>query len=504
MSAAYQMGLRLSSQGRHAEAIAQFEQALAVSPNDTKVLFALGNTASQLGLGTVAEQFFRQVLALEPNRLEAIVNLANLLRQSAQHDAAIALLEPALAREPQSPELHLTLGSALREKGDLAQAHSHYQAALAARPDYVPALANLADMLCDLGDRAQARTLYDRAIKADPKNAQARLNRAVLHLLNGDLKDGWRDYAARVEVPGKVPVAGGEQRLAPWSGASLKRLRLLVRAEQGIGDQILFAGLIPELAARASAEGGSVILECEPRLVPLFARSFPQVSVCPAAIKTIGGRTIADYGWLKSAGGANAAVLMGSLPKILRTSLDAFPHPHRFLVPDAAEKARWRKVFESEGGRKIIGLSWRGGKVVGAGWLQYAPLQDWAQFLRGTEATFVCAQYGATDQEIADLQAMSGRKIIVPEGLDQKNELDRTCAMLAALDAVMSAPTAVSWLAAGAGVPTLKILYDSVWTAMGLSHEPFAPTCQCLVPQSLGDWADVFRQASESLSALPA
>jgi len=99
---------------------------------------------------------------------------------------------------------------------------------------------------------------------------------------------------------------------------------------------------------------------------------------------------------------------------------------------------------------------------------------------------------------------MSGRKIIVPEGLDQKNELDRTCAMLAALDAVMSAPTAVSWLAAGAGVPTLKILYDSVWTAMGLSHEPFAPTCQCLVPQSLGDWADVFRQASESLSALPA
>ena len=143
---------------------------------------------------------------------------------------------------------------------------------------------------------------------------------------------------------------------------------------------------------------------------------------------------MADYGWLKGAGGANAAVLMGSLPKILRTSLDAFPHPHRFLVPDAAEKARWRKVFESEGGRKIIGLSWRSGKVVGAGWLQYAPLQDWAQFLRGTEATFVCAQYGATDQEIADLQAMSGRKIIVPEGLDQKNELDRTCAMLAALE----------------------------------------------------------------------
>src|SRR6185503_13076711 len=104
MNAAYQSGLKLSSQGRHAEAIAQYEQALVVAPNDTKVLFALGNTASQLGLGPVAEQFYRQVLALEPGRLEAIVNLANLLRAAGQADAAIALLEPALAREPQSPE----------------------------------------------------------------------------------------------------------------------------------------------------------------------------------------------------------------------------------------------------------------------------------------------------------------------------------------------------------------------------------------------------------------
>ena len=69
-----------------------------------------------------------------------------------------------------------------------------------------------------------------------------------------------------------------EQRLAPWTGGSLKSKRLLVRAEQGVGDQIMFASLIPDLAARARAEGGSVILECEPRLVPLFARSFPGVA----------------------------------------------------------------------------------------------------------------------------------------------------------------------------------------------------------------------------------
>ena len=74
-----------------------------MQPDDTKVLFALGNTAQPLGLAAPAEQFFRRVLALEPGRLEALVNLANLLRAAGQFDAAIALLEPALAREPDSP-----------------------------------------------------------------------------------------------------------------------------------------------------------------------------------------------------------------------------------------------------------------------------------------------------------------------------------------------------------------------------------------------------------------
>jgi tetratricopeptide (TPR) repeat protein len=495
MSAAYAQGVKLSSQGRHAEAIAQFEQALSLEPEDAKVLFALGNTASQLGLAGPAEQFYRRVLAQDPCRTEAIVNLANLLRASDQFDAAIALLIPAVAREPRSPELQLTLGSAWREKGDSQRATAHYQAALVASPTYAPALANLADMLSDAGQREAARTLYDKAIKYDPGNPQARLNRAMLHLLNGDLKEGWRDYAARVDVPGKVPA--GEQRLASWTGDSLKNKRLLVRAEQGVGDQILFASVIPDLAARAKAEGGSLLLECEPRLVSLFARSFPEAQVRPAVIKTIGGVPMADYGWLKAAGGANAAILMGSLPRYLRATPDAFPKPHTFLTPDQDETARWKNIF----GDKAIGISWRSGKVGGGDRsLQYAPLQHWATFLRSTNATFVCAQYDATAEEIAALEQMSGRKIIVPQGIDQKNELDRACAMLSALAMLVSAPTAVSWLAAGAGVRTFKLLYGPVWTAMGCDYEPFAPSCECIMPNAFGDWADVFNQVATKLS----
>jgi len=487
---AYQAGLRLTAAGRHAEAIAQYEAALAVQPDDAKVLFALGNTAQALGLAAPAEQFFRRVLALEPERIEALVNLANLLRSMGQFDAAIALLQPVLAREPQSPELHLTMGSAFREKGDGEEAKTHYQAALAAQPGYVPALVNLADMLCDDGAREQARTLYDRALKAEPKNPQIRLNRAILHLLNSDLKDGWRDYAARVDIPGKVPAT--EQGLAAWTGGSLKGKRLLVRSEQGIGDQILFASMMPDLLARARAEGGNVILECEPRLVPLFARSFPGALVKPAAIRSQNGKVIADYGWLKTVGGVNAAALMGDLPRFLRASLDRFPAPHSFLTPDADEMARWKSAF----GANAIGICWRSGKLGGHRSLGYAPLEAWGHFLRQVEAPIVSVQYDGTTEEIAALERLSGRKIIVPEGIDQKNELDRACALMAALGVVVSAPTAVSWLSAGAGVPTLKMLYSLSWTALGQTHEPFAPACRCVMPERFGDWNDVFAQAA--------
>ena len=491
---AYEQGLKLSAAGRHGEAIARFEQALAERPDDPRVLFALGNTARALGLARPAEEFFRRVLALEPQRLEALINLANLLRASGNLPAAQALLAPALARNPDAAELWLTLGSVYRELGDAARAQGHYREALARRPDYPAALSNLADLLADAGQTQDALALYDRALKRDPHNAQAKLNRAVLHLLLGNLKDGWRDYAARLKLPGKAPVC--DHGLPRWDGASRKRL--LVTAEQGVGDQIMFASLFPELIA----DGGSVIVECEKRLAPLFARSFPSATVKPSRMETRAGVTTGHYDWLKSIGGANAAIEMGSLPRILRGDLSRFPKPHCWLVPDAAEAAHWRAKFANAASAPAIGICWRSGKGGGHRAVQYAPLSAWADFIRDLPGLVVSVQYDATAEEIAALEAMSGRTIFVPSGIDQKNELDRACALLSALDAVVSAPTAVSWLAAGAGVATYKILYDRSWTSFGEEFEPFGPSCRCAMPELAGDWKDAFAKATSDLSSI--
>lgn len=489
---AYAQGLKLSSQGRHFEAISCFEAALTAKPDDTAVLFALGNTAQALGMAVPAAEFFRKVLAQEPGRIEALINLANLLRTQGQFDAACALLEPALARNPESAELRLTLGSACREAGDREGAKRWYREALAIRPDYDLALSNLADLLAVDGDFETARTLYDQALKAGGGHPQIRLNRAILHFQMGNLAEGWRDYAARTEIPNKVPAT--DLKLAEWRGAPLDRARLLVRAEQGVGDQLMFMSVIPDLLSKAGQ--GQVILECEKRLVPLAARSFPGALVRPQSLSTVNGIAKADYTWLKKDGGANSVTLMGSLPRWLRKTLDAFPKEHAFLKPDPEEQARWKTVFATLGASPLTGICWRSGKSGGHRSTQYAPLDMWGAFLRDLPGVIVSCQYDANAEEIAALEQASGRKIFVPPTLNQKNELDRTAAMLSALDRVISAPTAVSWLAAGAGVKTIKLNYHVSWTAFGEAHEPFAPACITIGPKRPGDWADAFARLS--------
>lgn len=496
-SAEYDRGLRLSRDGRHAEAIGCFERALQAQPDDARVLFALGNTARALGLTRPAEDFYRRVLALEPSRVEALVNLANLLRTNGAFAAAETLLMPALARSPASPELWLTLGLVCRESGDTAKAEEHWRRALALKPGYPAALGNLADLLSNAGKHQEALALYDRALKTEPHNAQARLNRAILHLLTGNLHDGWRDYAARLKIPGKTPHC--DHKLPRWTGGSLKRTRLLVSAEQGVGDQLMLVSMLPDLARRAADEGGALILECDPRLTPLFTRSFPNVCMHAADWKSVNGTVTAQYGWLKNCGGANTAIEMGSLPLWMRDDISDFPNPNSYLVADADERARWQEEFGLQASGPFIGICWRSGRMGGGRTLQFAPVEAWGEFLRALPGTIVCVQYDAAADEVAALEKLGGRRIVVPQGIDQKQELDRACSLLSALDAVISAPTAVSWLAAGAGVPTYKVLYDTSWTSFGCEVEPFAPACRCITPQQAGDWSSAFEKALTQL-----
>jgi len=384
----------------------------------------------------------------------------------------------------------------LREAGDVTTAETFYREALRLHPGYAPAMGNLADLLADRGGVDEALDLYERVLAADGQNAQARLNRAILLLMRGELRKGWRDYEYRLRI--KERVIAADHGLPVWDGKARNGKTVLVTSEQGLGDQIMFASLVPELAAMP----GKVILEAEPRLVPLFARSFAGVDVVPAHMQKRGGTAVATYDWLKQKQGAHSTIALGSLPRLLRKDISTFPNPHAYLMADAGERARWEQWLKARGVGPFVGLCWRSGHVAGLRAAQYAPLEAWAAFIRDCEGTPVSLQYDVRADEIETLQRLSGRTILVPPMLDQKQEIDRTAAMISTLQAVISAPTSVSWIAAALGVPTFKILYNNSWTSFGEDYEPFAPSCVCMMPKVSGDWSDAFARTMSALKPL--
>ena len=480
----YDAGISALEAGRHAEAIQALEKALAASPGDPDILYALGEAASQLGLHHAAAQLFQETLKAAPTRHEATIRLSRALSAMMRHGDAIDTLREALAQSPEAAGLWLALGNAVREAADTENAQTFYREALRLNPAMAEARANLADLVFDAGDVTDALSLYDEAVRRMPQNAQLRLNRALALLSKGDVEAGWRDYEWRLKIPGRVI----ERRNAPplWDGRPRNGRRLLVMAEQGVGDQIAFAAFIPQLL-----RDGPVMLECEPRLQPMLARSFPQITVHGAKPRREGVSLHSDYDWLHAAGGADLSVDLASLPHLCGGKpLD----PQPWLVANPAERSRWKSWRAALGPRPVVGVSWRSGQKGGARDAQYAPLARWAQFIGKLDATVVVTQYGAEADEIATLEALSGQTLVIPPNLDQREELDRTSAMLSVLDAVVSAPTAVASISGAMGVPTYKVLHYRSWTSLGADREPFMPAVLCITPPHAGQWRVVFER----------
>jgi Flp pilus assembly protein TadD len=485
-------GSAAAGEGRHLDAMGHFQRALQKNPEDVRVLLAMGDTMAALGQVHGAEVCYRRVLAHAPGRREALAHCANLLRRQDRNADVIALLEPAVACDADDADLRLLLGSAFRDVGDWLGAENQFSEALRLSPGNPVAFSGLAALLAARGATDAALAAYDAILAGDPEHAQARHNRGTLLLSKGDFSHGWHDYEYRLRR--EDGAVGADHNLPLWNGNRSEGLRLLVTAEQGIGEQVMFASLIPELAALLARNGGVVILEADPGLVPLFARSFAGVCVRPTKLQSQNGRRSAHYEWVAECGGANAAIAIGSLAHRMRQAIADFPARQSYLLPNAAEKAQAKQWLAAQGAGPFVGVCWRGGDGPGARPVQ-APLEAWAAFLRDVAGVPVLLQPDASGEDIAVLEQASGRKLLVPPELDQTWELDRTAALMAALDGVVSVPASVAWLSAGLGVPTLKVLPGRSWTAFGRDYEPFAPAAHCAIPKESGDWTDAFALA---------
>ena len=236
-------------------------RALASSPEDPGLLADLGGIYLSMGRSEEALQVCEQALNLSPSHPGARVNAASAHQALGHHETAERLYRQILAVEPTSITARFNLGRVLALTGREAEALEHLDVVLAANPRDGEARLNRGFALARLWRFEEAMAEYDQACVLMPDPAEARWNRGILGLLAGDYQSGWEGYEARWETSHFKALQRGFSQPC-WNGEGFPGKTLLVHAEQGFGDTLMFARFLPQARAR----GGRLILEAPGKL----------------------------------------------------------------------------------------------------------------------------------------------------------------------------------------------------------------------------------------------
>ena len=482
-------------------AISCYEAALALLPGNASVVLNLSRLALSMGMAPVAEGLLRNLLVSDPDNDEAVNNLAIALRGQDRSGEAIALLRSFLARQPGHPNLLNTLGSLAAAEGDLETAGLLFTEALRLAPGMAAPAYNLGDNLLVMGRSAEALERIEAAIGAPPppEDLPAMVfSRGLAKLSLGDLAGGWEDYEARNDPnwPGYVLNLRDAPRWRP--GAPLQGCRLLVIGEQGLGDEVLFAGVLPDVI-RALGPGGALTLAVEPRLVGLMSRSFPSVRVEPHRTTEAGGRRVRQVPGLP-AGGCDLWTPIASLLRVFRPAADAFAGRGAYLRADPGRVEYWRGALAGGPSGPRIGLLWKSAVRAAGRQRAFADFEAWGPVLRTQGVAFVNLQYGDCLAELELARTRFGVDILQPQGIDLMNDLDEVAALGGALDLTLGFSNASFNLTAATGAPAWLITARGAWTTLGTGAYPWYPQVRVLQPAGYGEWGPVLERAAQDLA----
>jgi len=454
------LGLVFTALKRPADALASFDKALAIDHDHFEALANRGNVLLDLDRAEEALVCFVRVLAREPRHLPARVNRGNALMALGQPEAAIREYDEALALKADDTHALMNRASALFRIGRYADAVAGYDKVLALISTHADALSARGQALQALGRHDDALEAYAKAISVKRDFAHAHFNEALALLTVGEYARGFAEYEWRWKRAGIVRRNPGKPL---WLGEyPLGRKTILLHAEQGLGDTIMFARYAP-LLARA---GATVVLEVQPALKSLLA-GLEGITVLAE------GEKLPPF---------DVHCPLGSLPLAFKTTLDTVPADIPYLRASEEGIAKWRPHIDSLPGRKIA-IAWAGNRDHINDRNRSIALTQLRPLLAMPGFSFVSIQRELRESEQETLSEMPN---VTHVGNDLADFTD-TAAVVSLCDAVVTVDTSAAHLAAALGRPASILL-------------PFWPDWRWTLDRDTSPWyrqARLFRQGAD-------
>lgn len=387
------LGMALCQQSRINEALTVFQHTLKQQTSDPNIPFSIADALDRAGESKIAEAIYREVLKSNPEHLPSSHNLGSLLYRTERFAEAITQHTVTIEQHPESSATWRDLGQSM-----------------------------IAAEQIDLGIQ-----ILESAQLHFPEDQNTRFALGLGYLRNENWDKGWPLYEARW-------AAEEDKEFTVWHGESLHGRHLLIRPEQGFGDNLMFARYIPTLAKEAK----HVSLLTPPALQRLLSNilsQIPNISVTDSANELIG----VDY-----------SCLIGSLPlHCLSRSVTAPPPPlsypiHTHLQGNKQPTTLGKPIQT----KKTYALVWRGQPNYSANQNRSIPLGQLLPQLPKQNINYVSLQIDAscTEKELLSSYGITNHT-------DQIHDFQDTAEQLANLDGLISVDTSSAHLAGAMQTP---------------------------------------------------
>jgi tetratricopeptide (TPR) repeat protein len=506
------LGIALSRQGRHEEALKALDKAVQLAPDDAALWKQLGEVLLALRRYDHALLALQHVLKLDPHNQDAAYKSGVLLHDAGRWQEAVCCLDlcdellpnhaPTLqararallalrkfeqalsdnlranALQPDNADTLNNIGACLQPLGKEDEALGWFDRALTHLPNAIEILNNKANVLQELQRFEEALALYDDIRARRLNNATTDWNLALLKMLLGDFEAGWAGREARWSISDGAPYPTFSQPM--WLGQeSIAGKTILVHVDEGLGDTIQFVRYVPDVAAR----GARVILAVERPLLPLLS-GFPGVSQCLAFSDPLPA--------------FDMHCPIGSLPLIFKTRLETIPAATSYLPPPRPERVQAWNARLGPHDRLRVGLVWSGSRTHRNDHNRSTSLKTMSGIL-DVDAVFVSLQKDVRDNDKAELKNSN-----IIDWTDELTDFADTAALATCLDLVITVDTSVAHLAGALARPTWILLPwtpDYRWL-LDRDDSPWYPSVRLFRQNRRRDYASVLDRVRAGLLKL--
>lgn len=473
------------------------ESRLSPVPIDTMVahdkgreLFFLAQDARQHGRHGEAESYLREALQHDPGRESVRTNLCGALIDQQKYVEALALCEAVVDDFPASAVgwHRLSICQLQTERAADAREHkiaillrlSDTHAALQAGREAVHLFPASSSLHTALGVVCSARREFHdalechrTALRLDAENPDKRWNLALVQLMLGDFAAGWQNMEARWAGSDAIRAEWLYAGSAPrWDGSlPVRDQKILVWAEQGLGDAIQFCRFIPQLVQ----VGAQVSFQVPGALLSLMRHNLPAVTVFGR------GQTLPAHDF-------NLPLL--SVARFADDASQPFPRPisipapMRLAAPEFHRKFWHDKLGERHKPR--VGFMWQGNLKNLRGLHRSLELAELAQVL-SLPLDFYCVSNTLSPQDADWLREHAPSMRSFTQHI---KDFSDTAALTEQLDLLVTIDTSMAHLGGSLGVPTWILLAHSAdwrWQTCD-RHTPWYPESRLFRQKIAGDW----------------